>query len=271
MTGVQTCALPIYGKKLKAKITAKKGGTTKTKEVEFETKYNEVDWVDVRIDKNRKRVDVTLRVDLKEADIQKSVNKTFNDLLSITIEGLKKYWGRNKTRSIGDNVKIGNLSYEIFINPVNNDLKSMPTLNVFASTEDYGRSRNWWASRSLFYNDGYHYSFYSKSRLSLSINDGVLEDEKEFKHTAAHEIGHEILQAFGGKNNYSYIHKGTSTLLTQDVKKESVLPLSGEIDLMKYYSDDYINIRSINSFYERNIAGETDVLGLLWLTKLKIK
>ncbi|OWP83403.1 hypothetical protein BWK59_10725 [Flavobacterium davisii] len=54
------------GKKLKAKITAKKGGTTKVQEVEFETTRKEVDWVDVKIDKKTKRIDVTLRVDLKD-------------------------------------------------------------------------------------------------------------------------------------------------------------------------------------------------------------
>lgn len=96
-------------------------------------------------------------------------------------------------------------------------------------------------------------------------------DGENFMHTAAHEIGHEILQAFGGKNEYSYVHKNTSTLLTQEVKKTSTLPSSGEIDLMKYYSDDYYIYRATNNYYFRNIADEKDVLGLLWCSKIEIR
>ncbi|KPH13090.1 hypothetical protein [Chryseobacterium sp. ERMR1:04] len=53
-------------KKLKAVIVAKKNGKEKTKEVEFTTNYSEVNWVDVKIDKKNKRIDTTLRVNLKD-------------------------------------------------------------------------------------------------------------------------------------------------------------------------------------------------------------
>lgn len=54
------------GKKLKAQITAIKGNKVKTKEIEFEVSYKQVDWVDVKIDRNVKRIDVTLRVNLTD-------------------------------------------------------------------------------------------------------------------------------------------------------------------------------------------------------------
>ncbi|MGO4709812.1 hypothetical protein AB4Y90_11990, partial [Chryseobacterium sp. 2TAF14] len=105
----------------------------------------------------------------------------------------------------------------------------------------------------------------------ITVSEGTNKDVESFVHTAAHEIGHEILQAFGGQNDYSYIHKGTSTLLTQKVKKESVLPnITDEIDLMKYYFDDYYVERKNNNFYDRNVASEKDVLGLLWCSKIVI-
>lgn len=53
-------------KKLKAVITASKNGKEKSKEVEFSTRYSEVEWVDVKIDKNKKKIDTTLRVNLKD-------------------------------------------------------------------------------------------------------------------------------------------------------------------------------------------------------------
>lgn len=54
------------GKKLKAQITATKENKVKTKEIEFEVSYKEVNWVDVKIDRKAKRIDLTLRVDLKD-------------------------------------------------------------------------------------------------------------------------------------------------------------------------------------------------------------
>ena len=53
-------------KKFKATITAYKNGKFKKAEVEFQTIYNEVDWVDVKINRNTKRIDTTLRVNLKD-------------------------------------------------------------------------------------------------------------------------------------------------------------------------------------------------------------
>jgi len=79
----------------------------------------------------------------------------------------------------------------------------------------------------------------------------------------AHEIGHEILKAFGDVY-YSYGHKGSVNTVTQKIKDGiPKYPSTGEIDLMKYYQN-YYDI-------PRTIASKTDVLGLLWLTKIKIK
>lgn len=102
--------------------------------------------------------------------------------------------------------------------------------------------------------------------------------------TAAHEIGHEILQAIAG-TTYSWQHKGSSYYLLQDTKplegQETFwdkithwdemdthgenYPVSGEIDLMKYY-----NGHKPQKASERVIASEQDVLGLIWLTKIKV-
>ena len=54
------------GKTLKAKIIAKKGEKEKSLEVEFTTERTEVNWVDVKIDRKNKRIDTTLRVNLKD-------------------------------------------------------------------------------------------------------------------------------------------------------------------------------------------------------------
>lgn len=69
--------------------------------------------------------------------------------------------------------------------------------------------------------------------------------------TAAHEFGHSVLYATTGIRT-SGTHKGTSTLLTQAVRKDApTIPQQGEIDLMKYYNS-FIH----KSMYERIVAAE---------------
>ncbi|MGO4710983.1 hypothetical protein AB4Y90_18120, partial [Chryseobacterium sp. 2TAF14] len=101
-----------------------------------------VKWIDIKINTNSKKVEVSLRVNLKESKVEKNVVKNFNELVLLTQEGLSKYWGRNKIRKIGNSIKINGNEYEIFINSVNIEANSMPALNVYASTTNYGRSRN---------------------------------------------------------------------------------------------------------------------------------
>ncbi len=119
------------------------------------------------------------------------------------------------------------------------------------------------------------------------MNKDIKKDD--FKETSARELGHEILQAFGG-DIYSYQHKGSS-YRTQKTKPTSPpnekwyektaaenirdwakdqmkdidgenFPSTGEQDLMKYYHGSNI--------YNRIAAAEEDVKGLIWLTGIKI-
>ena len=81
----------------------------------------------------------------------------------------------------------------------------------------------------------------------------------------AHEIGHEILKAFGDVY-YSYGHKDSVNTVTQEIKNNAPeYPSTGEIDIMPYYP-----LHPPISIYNRFIALEKDVLGLLWLTKIDI-
>ena len=91
-------------------------------------------------------------------------------------------------------------------------------------------------------------------------------EDKEFMFTAAHEIGHEILKAFGDVY-YSYGHKGSVNTIMQSAKKDAPeYPKSGEIDIMPYYP-----FSPPLSIYDRYVASEKDVLGLIWLTKIDVR
>lgn len=79
------------------------------------------------------------------------------------------------------------------------------------------------------------------------------------------EIGHEILKSYGG-TTYSYGHKGSVNVVTQNMKDDSPpYPSGGEIDIMPYYPSS-----PPPSMYNRYVAAEKDVLSLIWLTKIKI-
>ncbi|MCD9856801.1 hypothetical protein LUD75_18905 [Epilithonimonas sp. JDS] len=136
----------------------------------------------------------------------------------------------------------------------------------------------------LSYNVGYIYEYHYTN--TWEYQDPKNEDE-EFKETAAHELGHELLQAYNG-TIYSWQHKGSSYYFPQDTKptkgNETTLEKvthwdemdtdgenypnakSDEIDLMKYY-----NKEPKQKDKNRTVAAEKDVLGLVWLTKFCIK
>ena len=316
----------IFDKKtFRARLTGIKGEKKKTAEVSFRTEYAEVNWVDVRIDQNNKRIDTTLRVNLKDGGAeglscssktvrksdyeeaaqrmevpnpieedftltfcdwykipQKDIKKykkepikertrSFEDLERLALEGISYHWGRNRNHAVAQNVKINSEKYEVFVNPINTQNKAMDDVSLIYNTNnDWMRSGNpgtvtgfisavgnIFSREAVCYNVGY-----IKDSNGWKYRDEQYEDVN-FKLTAAHEIGHEILKAFGDVY-YSYGHKNTVNTVTQEIKDGTPeYPSTGEIDLMKYYQN-YYDI-------PRTIASETDVLGLLWLTKINVK
>jgi len=98
------------------------------------------------------------------------------------------------------------------------------------------------------------------------------EEDNEFKDTAAHEVGHEILKAYGDVY-YSYGHKGSVNTITQKRKDDAPkFPLNGEIDLMPYFKDNEKGGKhSQDDYYKRRVASEEDVKSLIWLTKMIIE
>jgi hypothetical protein len=325
------------GKKLKATITATKGNIIKAKEIELEVSYKEVDWVDVKIDKSTKRIDVTLRVNLTdggteglscrsyETEKEESYEtytptnsqdpfagikttqcdwdkiskealeyyklppittryRTYEELEKITLQGINEFWSRN-SKNIGKGIKIISDIYEVFVNAKSNKKGLTAPSIIYQTNVEESRSRNFELSRKLFFYEGYLYYDYWKESNPSSIfykNKGWIyrsenkADEKnvllnlqpiveDYKMVSAHEIGHEVLLAFGDQN-YSKGHKGTTTginIILQETNEDAPeIPNKGEIDLMKYYQT-YYDI-------SRTIISEFDLLKVIWLTKIKI-
>ena len=217
--------------------------------------------------------------------------RSFEQLRDLALRGIEKHWSRNTSNKEGKSISIEYQKYQVFVKAIASDKGMVAPKIVYQSNCEKGRSRNWEASRILYFAEGYLYDsdwgeyknnltlqrdkgWYYRSedkieeRRTFILSQPLIED---FMMTAAHEIGHEILVSFGGfaAHIHSKTHKGTSTLLTQKtIEDEKNLsktnyPSTGEIDLMKYYSNYYE--------IERTVASEFDVIHLIGLTKMKVE
>lgn len=280
---------------IQVELTATKGQKTKKAVVNLKAKPAEVDWIDIVVNRPKQQIKVDLRTNIKDgkakgvgeippqevqnqpvfkqyaaSDPRKKRHiryKSQADLRSMVFYGLKRYWSRSISVA-------NNQLYVVDLTAVHSEKQAMDDIKVSYNTNNsWQRSSNPGSVRgiiSLFGN-------FIPERIVYNV--GWLKDrgrwlyqspakaDLEFKETAAHELGHEILSAYGGEI-YSYGHKGSSTIVTQSVKAVAnsgeEYPQQGDIDLMKYY-----NGRAPHNFYTRVNASEQDVRSLIWLARLK--
>lgn len=204
----------------------------------------------------------------------KKRNRTYLDLENLAIKGLIYYWSRDSSHTVAKNVNIKGKSFELTLNVVNTTKDTMDDISLV-----YNTNRSWMRSGNPGTVDGLISAVGNLvSREAVCYNVGFIKysngwsfqkpskEDIDFSETAAHEIGHTILKAFGG-TGYSYGHKGSTGVVTQSKNKNTTnYPKSGEIDLMKYFKN-WIPY----SDRKRIAAAEKDVLGLIWLAKLKMK
>lgn len=301
--GILDTAKLTKAKRLNYKISVKRKNRIYSETQYFKISYSEVNWVDVKINRPKKEIYVTLRVNLRDGgaeglkgfriqqtssfgtytnieidpprDVPAAILKkwghppitsrtrSFENLRDLALKGIEKYWSRHSL-NIGKNIKVNSETYQVFVEAIY-DEKGMiaPKIIFFTNKKDsnLNRSRNWFLSRELYYKVGY---IQRDDNNWEYINE--LEAIVDFQKTAAHEIGHKLLEEYGDMW-YSYKHKGTSTLVTQVPLENTPYPIIGEIDLMKYSSDMYYP----SDYYDRVILSEKDLKGLLWFTKMKIE
>src|SRR5699024_6762811 len=82
-----------------------------------------------------------------------------------------------------------------------------------------------------------------------------------FKRVFAHELGHEILLANVGQH-YSKTHKGSSNIL--QAVNGTYTATGSEYDLMKYAK------KKPDVYYDKVVASEEDILGLLAISQLTL-
>lgn len=308
-----------------------------SKQINYSRAIKNVDWIDLKIDRNNKSIDILLRLNLTDGGSQgvgecKEIilgsdgmilscpwddvpqeelkrigkpiimkrNRTFQELVHLAIAGFKKHWSRNES-NIGKGVFINGECFSVNVDAVleSNSSKALNSVPlVFNTNKSWERSGNTGGSyrddsmldnlfenipdgiiQRIAYNVGYVFNYFGDDKWTFV--EAQYED-LEFMFTAAHEIGHELLQAFGG-TIYSWQHKGSSFFIPQEVKpidlreypklkvdylpkiKGEFCPKNKEIDLMKYYLKG-----PYHSDLKNVVASQEDVLGLIWLFKMKI-
>ncbi len=255
----------LKSEKLKIILIAKQNETQQKVELNLKNKAKEVEWTDVRIDRNAKAAEVMVRPSFSDGGVEGQGTPTpYSDLEKMAKDGIEHYWKRDGSRGqgIGSAVTTAKGTYKVSVKA---DVNVEPKAKNFPLIEnldkDLGRSTSFGIFSKIYHNIG-AWSFH---RYNKSYPDA------DFKHTAAHEFGHHILNAYGGGvviPEYSWGHKGTSHPILQTANPNNPIPIVGEVDLMKYQSDE---INNYIDYWNRSVAAEQDVKGLIWLTRIKFK
>lgn len=260
---------------------------------DFKGDTAKVDWVDAKLDKKKKRIDVTLRVSLKDGGAEglndydnvpkdkverrgiqplRTRSRSFEQLKQLALDGLTKHWSRNAGNKVAKGITVNGELYEVFVHPVDTTENAMDDIELVFNTNG-----GWKRSHNPGSVDGVVSFFAQVLSEIVAYNVGYIEysngwgyqdeagEDLHFTETAAHEIGHEILKDYSG-SMYSYRHKGSSGFSeTKSVADGGFeYPQTGEIDLMKYYNDE-----PYDKDYGRVVAATEDVTGLVWLSGLK--
>jgi hypothetical protein len=236
----------LMGKGLSVKVLVTKDTVTQEAEEKLDNEPEEVDWVDLTVDLTSSKVNIAVYVDCQnEGGMASSM---FSKLKQLVLDGISHYWSRNIT--------VGGQIYQVTTKAIQRTDKS-EDLDLYLETgNEYVRSHNSGIiDGSIFYNKG---------RFPITH-----DADQNFKRVAAHEFGHAILEAFGGKS-LSWGHKGTVGANPLKIWNfQDPLPSAphytstGEIDLMKYY-----NGNAPPDYYVRSIAAEEDVKRLIWLARV---
>ncbi|MCD1126025.1 hypothetical protein LPW36_08430 [Jinshanibacter sp. LJY008] len=253
---------------LRLQLVASRASECFTTEYSFQGKARHVHWVDVQVDRINRRVDVLMRLSFSDGGFRGRGGgfpcPDYSTLAVMACEGVEFYWSRNGHRAgdIGDGILIEQGLFSVTVTADRHTQPGMPDFKLIRSlSERFGRSTSLKGFRRIFYNQGFYGKHITRQ---TNLNRFC---ELSFKITAAHEIGYIILDRYGAGSfpDYSWSHKGTSTILTQRAKRGVTMPLQGEIDLMKY-SDARVNRVTPADRFLRTVAAPEDVKGLIWLS-----
>jgi hypothetical protein len=206
-------------------------------------------WLWVRIDKASKEIDVWLRFGL--AFMNGGARQFKADLTKLFVDGVEKYWSRSK--SDGPHIDGDRYAVKVHAEALSQSDDDTLAFDIYrTNAPKYVRSHNTGViDGRIYHNAGSH--------------DSVAEADARFEYTSGHEFGHTVLQEAGG-TEFSWTHKGTTTLWQSDYEKTPLYPPPpDEIDMMLYYAES-----PPDDFYARVHATNADVLRLVSLGEVEL-
>jgi len=255
----------LKSEQLLVRLTARKDAEEQVTELRLNNSAKEATWVDARVHRNGGTVELTVRPSFSDGGVAGSNDqrtaRTFEELKTLATAGVERYWSRDGSRgAVGASIQTDNGAFQVKVLAQVNEKPGTKNFPLIASiSNDFGRSTSFAMFKKIYHNQGW----WAAANYPVSFAD------QEFEHTAAHELGHLILNECGDGRvipAYSWSHKSTSTILTQKPLDNNPVPASGEIDLMHYHSERPSNMQD---YWARSVASENDVKGLLWLSRVK--
>ncbi len=202
-------------------------------------------WAGSSVNITSKTINVTVYLDFQGGSLDAKIFSRLKQLASV---GIGDYWSRK--------VVVSGVRFNVFVTAVHRKHGSIGADLKLHKGSNYARSHNsGFIDATFIYNQGFYLG-------QASLADAA------FKKTSAHEFGHSVLDYFGGLV-LSWGHKGSTHVVPQNVKAATPgYPMTGEIDLMKYY-DSTKNIVAPINVNLRTIASEVDVKRLIWMSDVE--
>lgn len=216
-------------------------------------KTHTTDWATSRINLKSKQIHIGVYIDFQQNSLSTS---DYQMLKQLAAKGIERYWSRT--------IKLKNDLFNVMVQVHHRRSHSIDVDLYIVDDKDYGRSHNSGIIDASFkYNKG----AFGKATHTIPAGKKMLVADMDFMLVSAHEFGHSVLEFFGGVD-FSWGHKGSTTVVTQKAKKTTPgYPVMGNIDLLKYYNGSL----PVSVLYRRSKIEEVDVKRLVWLSKVTIK
>jgi hypothetical protein len=205
-------------------------------------------WADTKIDLAAKTIAITTYVRFSNDLVRGISDANYDTVKGLIKEGIAQYW----KGTIG----VNHMPWTVATTVVERDSDSVP----FAIQKTAPGWITWTGAGKRCFNMG---TLVPGGPIVFYVDESKRLNTAYIRETGAHEFGHSILRdAVDGTT--SATHKGTSSRLGSLNASMPYYPMTGEIDLMKYYEDWPAGTPNTNNgypsdYYSRVVAVEEDL------------
>ncbi|RZF93748.1 hypothetical protein EXT42_04775 [Pseudoalteromonas sp. CO302Y] len=219
------------------------------REIKVHNGAHRATWAKTIINSRLRTISINVFLNFKQNNLSQA---DYRKLKALAMEGIKQYWSNTIT--------VDGVRFNVIVNALHKSSRdAIPVDLKIEDSPDYSRSIN----PAIL---GIDASFiYQRGQSANRIPEKQIDND--FKLVSAHEFGHSVLMYVGGIS-LSWGHKGSTNPLFQNIKSSTPgYPMSGNLDLMKYYDK---NKQKEEKFQRVNdsIAMEIDIKRLIWSSEI---